>query len=555
MVLLVCQGTVSYIYLTKASNDVENLYNNYLKGTQYINDIRANSRANEADLLHIILNSGDRAVLEQKVRNMDERAKQIEEGLENLKNITLDDDIVDSLASASQSISAFGEVRGQVIELAAAGQQEEAQAYLNENMGIVDSYQEEYRNMAYHVVELSSLIHDKNKIDMERAVFVLIATFITAAVLATALTYIIGRSISRPMGDAAANLKRIGSGDLTEVLSDTYLKYRDEVGDIAKSIRLMQNSLTDIVKSVQSEAEKAEKYIQSASGEMGELNNDIIDVSDTVRQLSDSLEKTAALMEEMTAAAHEIESAIGVVAAKAQEGTTNAAKINLKAGEIKKQATQSLDEARKIFTDTQNRMNNSLAEVKKVDNIGEMYNSIMAIAEQTNLLALNAAIEAARAGESGRGFAVVAEEVRELADQSKSTVTEMKALVGEITASVGDLSDSASSMLRFVGERVFRDYALLIETSELYSKDANYYNDISVELSATSEELLASVQNVVEAVNEITQSTIEGASDTNVIAQKATSISEKSNVVMEQSRNVQESFGRVLTTVSEFKVV
>ncbi len=71
---------------------------------------------------------------------------------------------------------------------------------------------------------------------------------------------------------------------------------------------------------------------------------------------------------------------------------------------------------------------------------------INSIAQQTNLLGLNAAIEAARAGEHGRGFAVVAEEVRKLADQSRSATEQIHLILDKMNNAVEQIFKSIEAV-------------------------------------------------------------------------------------------------------------
>jgi len=116
------------------------------------------------------------------------------------------------------------------------------------------------------------------------------------------------------------------------------------------------------------------------------------------------------------------------------------------------QAGETRDNLEQAETDIMASSERTLALAERVGQIGAILTIINEIADQTNLLALNAAIEAARAGEAGRGFAVVAEEVRRLAERSKSSAADIATIVeavnAETNATVMAMEKGAKQMQR-----------------------------------------------------------------------------------------------------------
>ncbi|MCK8823849.1 methyl-accepting chemotaxis protein [Fuchsiella alkaliacetigena] len=66
---------------------------------------------------------------------------------------------------------------------------------------------------------------------------------------------------------------------------------------------------------------------------------------------------------------------------------------------------------------------------QKVEETDEVLTVVQEVTDQTNLLGLNAAIEAARVGDEGKGFGVVAEEIRQLANNTASSLEKIEEIL------------------------------------------------------------------------------------------------------------------------------
>ena len=183
-----------------------------------------------------------------------------------------------------------------------------------------------------------------------------------------------------------------------------------------------------------------------------------------------------------------------------------------------------------------------------------MADTIGGIAEQTNLLALNAAIEAARAGEQGKGFAVVAEEVRKLAEQSSYAVSNIQGMVTQVQAAFNNLSQSGQDLLEFIVENVKPNYELLMDTGMKYEKDAEFVNDISDGIAASSKQMSEVVEEVNAAIQSVASTAEESASGSEDILNNMNEITMAIGDVAQSAQNQAELAQKLNNFVQRFKI-
>lgn len=445
LTLLLMVALYAVYGLSGAQHRLQSVVGDELQRAMLGRDVRAAASARAIAARNIILVTDRASVEEERVAVLAAHTRvtqSLEKLREALKLSTVPAEERALFQRMEQVEAEYGRVALAIVDMALAGQREQAIAKMNAECRPL------LRQLIQATSAYSSFITSASNEEMRQTTSSIERQRITTAIItlaavlaAVVLSVVITRRLLRSLGVDPGVLReiadRLASGDLS---SQTVVPDAPSHSVVA-SLSKMQRSLAGIVNQVRASA----LAIAQDAAQIAEGNQDLS--NRTENQVS-KLRHTAGAMTQVTDSARGTSSNAVEATQLAQSAQTAAQR----GGAVVHQVVSTMDN---ISTQSHRMI--------------EMVGLIEAIAFQTNLLALNAAVEAARAGSHGKGFAVVAAEVRTLAQRSADAAKEIKTLIDANVASVSTgsaLATSAGTAIGDIVSQVNRLAALISDISE-----------------------------------------------------------------------------------------
>ncbi|MGN1174479.1 MAG: methyl-accepting chemotaxis protein [Roseburia sp.] len=380
-----------------------------------------------------------------------------------------------------------------------------------------------------------------------------------AELVSILLSIVVGMLLSskmvRPIKTMTRIIQKQGDLDLKkDAQMDNLVKMKDETGDMARAVNVMNEKLRAMVKLLEDTGTSVlnnSKFLGTSSKAVGEMCGDN---SATTQELAATMEEAASSTERVNENVGMITNHAKVIMDLSQKGEAESKEILIRANNLSAKVQDANENTKKIYEEIAKQKMVATEKAKSVEQINTLTQNIMEISSQTNLLALNASIEAARAGEAGKGFAVVAEEIGNLAIQTRDSVQNIETIIGEVNEAVNNLATCLNTSMDFLESTVMEDYGEFLNVSEQYAKDATNFESGMREIAESVEKLDQAIDHIAVSMEDIGKMTNEAANGISLVAEKTVEIVEKMTAEDNLVKGNTEYAGQLSDIVGRFSV-
>ncbi|MEO4052679.1 methyl-accepting chemotaxis protein [Solibacillus sp. CAU 1738] len=546
-VIIFCVSLFSYSQMSSMNNKYKDLIDKRLEQVYVAADLLTSAGSQGAYLRQYVLAKGSDALL-----SLEKEQAKIAANLLTLEETATEEEMQVLFTQLDDANKNFDEAAKRVIQLVDNGEVDSAIAILGvgvrkANNNLIAAANE---MLAYNK-ERFAQTSDETDQQVKNVSMILIIALIASVVIGLLSVFIMIRVVAKPLKRMAAAVDSIAAGDLT--IDDVKVNSKDEVGTIAKSFNQMKYSLREVITVANNNAMQLSvisKELNASTAQVSVTSSHVAenveDISAVTIVASSIANDTSIAMDETAAGIQNIAESTQDVHTEAQN-TRTVADEGIRNIEDAKEQMQSIYESTKLTTELIAKLATHSEHIQSISRV------ITDITDQTNLLALNAAIEAARAGEHGKGFAVVADEVRKLAEQSKSSANSIVGLTTEILHETRNVELAVTEDLK----RVESGVEVIDVARNSFNKITSAVEDITTriaDVSAVTEQISAATEQVSASVTELATNVTGAAKSTEEISQdmeeQVASIQEINAI----SSNLESKANELATAISKFKL-
>ncbi|WP_082651880.1 methyl-accepting chemotaxis protein [Gorillibacterium timonense] len=274
------------------------------------------------------------------------------------------------------------------------------------------------------LVPVSELLKDANAIRNVMWISVLVSVLVAIGV-----GFLVANMIGKPLRVLRNLMHRGEQGDLTVRAK---FKGKDEIGQLGLSFNQMMTQITNLV-------DQTNRSASQVLSTAGELLNAAKQTTTSAKEIAIATEEIANGASSLATEAERGNNLTHTIGDRMKDAVASNTQMGTAAADIQHSSEQGMLYMNELTAKTGSTETMTRSMVEKVEKLKDSTASIRKILDvlgnmtkQTNILSLNATIEAARAGAAGKGFMVVADEIRKLAEQSKTNI----GVVAEITETI-----------------------------------------------------------------------------------------------------------------------